>query len=76
MPITVSNVKGIAGPRPAASPGAHGLTVVNRAPHPNARKVYVNWMLGPDGQRVFAEISANSARLDLPPVDRAYDSVP
>ena len=24
-------------------------------------------MLGPEGQRVFAEIAANSARLDLPP---------
>ena len=49
------------------SPANGALALFNRAPHPNAAKVYINWLLSKEGQTVFA--SANgyvSARLDVP----------
>lgn len=49
------------------------LSVGNRAPHPNAAKVFVNWLLSREGQltvqreSVKHEIrSANSLRIDIP----------
>jgi iron(III) transport system substrate-binding protein len=31
-----------------------GVSLVNKAPHPNAGLVFMNWMLGTHGQRVFS----------------------
>jgi ABC-type Fe3+ transport system substrate-binding protein len=31
-----------------------GVTQVTNAPHPNAALVYMNWMIGPEGQRQFS----------------------
>jgi iron(III) transport system substrate-binding protein len=43
------------------------LAVFNRAPHPNATKVYVNWYLSKEGQTAFARASGYvSSRLDVP----------
>ncbi|HEY7064149.1 MAG TPA: extracellular solute-binding protein [Chloroflexota bacterium] len=51
-------------------PGPHGLLVVNRPPHPNARKVFVNWLLAREGQIVIGKaLGTNSARLDVPIFD-------
>lgn len=51
--------------------GTMGL--VNRAPHPNAAKVFINWLLSRDGQlnlqRVYSEGrrgASNSLRIDIP----------
>ena len=39
----------------------------NRAPHPNAAKVYINWLLSKEGQTEFARATGYiSARLDVP----------
>lgn len=39
----------------------------NRAPHPNAAKVYINWLLSQEGQTLYARASGFvSARLDVP----------
>lgn len=53
-----------------ASASYGGLTLINKAPHPNAAKVYVNWLLGKEGQHLFAEAAGwVSRRLDVSPGD-------
>lgn len=38
----------------------------NKAPHPNAAKVFINWFLGPEGQRAYSESQGTvSAREDV-----------
>ena len=50
--------------------GGHSVLVVNRAPHPNARKVFLNWLLGAEAQTVLGKaVQVNSARLDVPIFD-------
>ena len=49
------------------SPASGGLGLFNRAPHPNAAKVYINWLLSKEGQTAFARHTGYiSARLDVP----------
>jgi iron(III) transport system substrate-binding protein len=46
--------------------GAGGVTLVNRAPHPNAAKVYVNWLLSQEGQVALGTaLGLPSARKDV-----------
>jgi iron(III) transport system substrate-binding protein len=42
------------------------LSFVNRAPHPNAAKVFVNWLLSREGQITSQSVTANSRRMDIP----------
>jgi len=43
------------------------LTMFNHAPHPNAAKVYINWLLSKEGQTSFVVAVNNiSTRLDVP----------
>jgi ABC-type Fe3+ transport system substrate-binding protein len=45
---------------------------MNRAPHPNAAKVFVNWLLSREGQTAFQRVismpgdAKNSRRIDVP----------
>ncbi len=49
------------------SPASGGLGVFNRAPHPNAAKLYVNWLLSKEGQTSFARGTGYiSNRVDVP----------
>jgi iron(III) transport system substrate-binding protein len=49
------------------SPANGALALFNKAPHPNAAKIYINWLLSKDGQAVFARASGYvSARADVP----------
>jgi iron(III) transport system substrate-binding protein len=49
------------------SPANGALGLFNRAPHPNAARVYINWLLGKDGQTGFTKASGYvSARMDVP----------
>jgi len=49
------------------SPAAGGLGVFNHAPHPNAAKLYVNWLLSKEGQTSFARGTGYiSSRIDVP----------
>jgi len=57
----------------ASLSGAFGqLALMNRAPHPNAAKVFVNWLLSREGQSAFQRIistpgeAKNSRRIDVP----------
>jgi ABC-type Fe3+ transport system substrate-binding protein len=49
-----------------ASVGGSGLFVVNKRPHPNATRVFVNWLLSKDVQHEFAKaVQQDSRRTDL-----------
>ena len=47
------------------------LALMNRAPHPNAAKVFVNWLLSREGQTLFQKVisvpgdARNSRRIDV-----------
>ena len=52
-----------------ASPGT--VSLVNRAPHPNAAKVFINWFLSRNGQIAVQKLGhpsdpPNSRRVDIP----------
>jgi iron(III) transport system substrate-binding protein len=48
--------------------GGDALIVLNRQPHPNATRVFVNWLLGQKTQAKLAEIAQmNSRRVDVKP---------
>ena len=48
------------------------LALMNRKPHPNAAKVFVNWLLSREGQSAFQRVistpgdAKNSRRIDVP----------
>jgi iron(III) transport system substrate-binding protein len=49
------------------SPASGGLSIFNRAPHPNAAKVFINWLLSKEGQTLYARATGYiSNRLDVP----------
>jgi len=50
--------------------GGDVVAVFNRAPHPNAAKLFANWLLTKEGGIAWStNTKANSARLDVPIVD-------
>jgi iron(III) transport system substrate-binding protein len=62
------NVETPSFPREAVTPGPGGVRIMSRAPHPNATKVFLNWLLSQRGQSAWAtEVESNSRRLDVPP---------
>lgn len=49
------------------SPANGVVALFNRAPHPNAAKVFINWLLSKEGQTAFARSTGYvSGRLDVP----------
>jgi iron(III) transport system substrate-binding protein len=49
------------------------LWLVNKAPHPNAAKVFANWLLTKEAQTVWAkEVETNSRRVGVEPGNPAY----
>jgi len=49
------------------SPANGNVAIFNRAPNPNAAKIYLNWLLSKEGQTIFARANGYvSARLDVP----------
>ena len=56
------------------SAGSGVLSLLEGAPHPNAAKLYVNWLLSQKTQTIIAKsIGHNSRRIDVPPVEAAVD---
>jgi iron(III) transport system substrate-binding protein len=48
--------------------GGTGTFLMNKAPHPNAARVFVNWLLSKSGQATWSTIvQTNSRRLDVEP---------
>ena len=49
------------------SPGFGALSLFHRPPHPNAAKVYINWLLSKEGQSEFSRATGYvSGRVDVP----------
>ncbi len=47
-------------------PGSGTISVMNKRPHPNATRIFINWLLSKDGQTVYAEAAGiESAREDV-----------
>jgi iron(III) transport system substrate-binding protein len=65
-------VEPLGGKYQTLSIGVGGLQLLDRAPHPNAAKVFVNWILtAPAQERLAKETELNSRRLDVAPGDPA-----
>lgn len=48
------------------STGSGGLGLINKAPHPNAAKLFVNWLLSKEGQTILSHATLfQSARVDV-----------
>ncbi|MGH7771874.1 MAG: ABC transporter substrate-binding protein [Candidatus Binatia bacterium] len=45
-----------------ASSGSGNLVILKNAPHPNATKVYVNWLLSREGQELFGRAMGQATR--------------
>jgi iron(III) transport system substrate-binding protein len=54
------------------TPGFGSAMLINRAPHPNAAKVFLNWLLGKNGQTAFSNGMGYVSRR----VDVSTDHVP
>src|SRR5687768_7756300 len=64
------NVKRLEEGPVSMSPGFGGIQLLSRAPHPNAAKLFINWLLTPEVQtRVAQTVGVNSRRVDVPPGD-------
>jgi len=51
--------------------GFGGISLLKDAPHPNAARVYINWLLSQKTQlKVTKNVMLNSLRTDVPPVDK------
>jgi ABC-type Fe3+ transport system substrate-binding protein len=49
------------------TPSYGSLMLIDQAPHPNAAKVFVNWLLTKEGQTAYATtMKQTSRRLDVP----------
>ncbi len=49
------------------TPAAGNLVLANKAPHPNAAMVFINWFLGKEGQTAWSTaVGQASRRLDVP----------
>jgi iron(III) transport system substrate-binding protein len=56
---------------PSLSAGFGTVAMMDRAPHPNAAVVYINWLLGKSAQTDWGRSGHNSRRLDVPHPDPA-----
>jgi ABC-type Fe3+ transport system substrate-binding protein len=66
---SVGEFKKMTGPK-TWTQGVGGIQVLADAPHPNATKVFVNWLLTRDVQaRIMKAVKLNSRRKDVPPGD-------
>jgi len=55
---------------PMISMGSGAIFSVNRPPHPNAQKLFINWFLSKEGQMLMQQANGeDSARLDIPKDD-------
>jgi iron(III) transport system substrate-binding protein len=48
------------------TPGFGSVALVDRAPHPNAATIYINWLLSSDGQSKWVSTQRTSRRKDAP----------
>ena len=58
------------------SSGPAHVAVVNRTPHPNAAKVFINWFLSREGQIAAQNIAAKGEGIDSLRIDIPKDMIP
>jgi iron(III) transport system substrate-binding protein len=64
------NLKTLAGGALQLTPGVGAIQLLNQAPHPNAARVFINWLLTQSAQeRITRTTRLNSLRRDVPPQD-------
>jgi ABC-type Fe3+ transport system substrate-binding protein len=63
-------------PHPSLEYGYGTVSMLSQAPHPNAAKVYVNWLLSKAGQTEWIKTGDNSRRLDVAVADPATAAKP
>jgi len=70
LPVRVFDPSGFKEGAAIGPTGRGGLSLINRAPHPNAAKVFINWLLSREGQVHFQRIlqiwGLDSMREDIP----------
>jgi iron(III) transport system substrate-binding protein len=49
------------------SVGFGSVGLIDKAPHPNAAVVYINWLLSKEGQEAWVKVPRNSRRTDVVP---------
>ena len=65
--LPVDKITHLTGEGVAMHAGAGAVSLVNRAPHPNAAKVFINWFLSREGQMAYQKVTGrNSLRTDIP----------
>jgi iron(III) transport system substrate-binding protein len=65
-----TNVRPVPRSATTISSGSAGIQLLTRAPHPNASKIFINWLLTQSAQeRLSRAIQENSRRLDVAPGD-------
>ena len=66
------NVKFIDVPNAVYVSAPFTVWMLNRVPHPNAAKLFANWVLTKEGQQLYSSNTTNnSRRTDVPVVDPA-----
>jgi iron(III) transport system substrate-binding protein len=45
----------------------HPISIVNRAPHPNAARLFIDFVLSEEGQKIFVQRGRESARIGMKP---------
>ena len=57
-------VKGLPEPREGtpSSNGYGSLAILKNPPHPNATKVFINWLLGKEGQEIYSRVLLHGTR--------------
>jgi iron(III) transport system substrate-binding protein len=50
------------------SVGFGGVGLVDRAPHPNAARIYISWLLSKEGQEAWVKVPRSTRRTDVTPV--------
>lgn len=49
------------------------LGLMNKTPHPNAARVFINWLLSREGQTIYSKaVAFQSTRIDIPPPEELY----
>lgn len=72
QPLDASNPHGL-----YMSLGTGSVSLISRAPHPNAAKLFVNWLLTQEGQTQWSQTSRyDMRRLDVPVFDPALELDP
>jgi iron(III) transport system substrate-binding protein len=69
--VWMGDIKTVAG-----GPGFGAVALMDKAPHPNAAIVYLNWLLSKEGQTEYVKSGRNSRRLVVPPSDPSLAGKP